>query len=192
MANYLAYVDGKYLDGGSVYRLVSLNNQTPETQHRIEVVYWGMKTPDDNPVPFAPIRHETTLETGLKHLDGTVSIVRNAPGSATPEFSICIGPQPELDIGGGWNPDGQGFAAFGQVISGRDVIRKIHQLAQAAQFLRKPISVMTVRRVYLIQSGLAKKTAHMTEEQGNLAPAAGAEQASNSAVSQRDAGFCEK
>ncbi len=73
VANYLAYVDGGFLDGGSVYRLVALANQAPETQHKIEVVQWGMKLDDSKSPPFPPIVHETTRETGLRHQDGVIS-----------------------------------------------------------------------------------------------------------------------
>lgn len=147
VANYLAYVDARHLDGGAVYRIVTLANQTPETKHKIEVVQWGMNTPDDKPAPFAPIVHETTRQTGLRHRDGTVSMARNGPGTATAEFFICIGDQPELDFGGGRNPDGQGFAAFGQVVEGMDVVRALHARGQAKQFLPEPIRVQRVRRV---------------------------------------------
>jgi len=146
-ANYLAYVDARQLDGGSVYRIVTLANQTPETTHKIEVVQWGMHAPDDKPAPRPPIAHESTNQTGLRHLDGTISMARNAPGSATAEFFICIGDQPALDFGGMRNPDGQGFAAFGRVVEGMDVVRALHAQGKPEQFLRDPIRVLTVRRV---------------------------------------------
>ena len=147
VANYLRYVDAHHLDGGSVYRLVSLANQSADTVHKIEVVQWGMNLPDEKPAPFAPIAHETTRQTGLRHRDGTVSMARNEPGSATAEFFICIGDQPALDFGGGRNPDGQGFAAFGQVVEGMAVVRALHARAGAEQFLPSPIPVRSVRRV---------------------------------------------
>ena len=147
VANYLAYVDGRFLDGGSVYRIVTLANQTPETRHKIEVVQWGMKLSDGKAPPFEPIAHESTRETGLRHLDGTVSMARSTPGSAASEFFICIGDQPELDFGGGRNPDGQGFAAFGRVTRGREVVQALHGRGGAKQFLDEPVPVRSVRRV---------------------------------------------
>jgi len=146
VANYLAYVDAGYLDKGAVYRIVNAANQTPETKHKIDVVQWGMNTPDEKPSLFPPIVHENTRMSGLRHLDGTVSMARNGPGTATAEFFICIGPQPALDFGGGRNPDGQGFAAFGQVVAGRDVVQAIHGKAQAKQFIDPTIAVRSVRR----------------------------------------------
>ncbi|MET0520255.1 MAG: peptidylprolyl isomerase [Burkholderiaceae bacterium] len=147
VANYLRHVDGHHLDGGAVYRLVSLANQGPQTRYKIEVVQWGMNLPDDKPGPFPPIAHESTRLTGLRHRDGTISMARNAPGSASAEFFVCIGEQPELDFGGHRNPDGQGFAAFGQVVEGMDVVRALHARSQAEQWLAEPIAVRTVRRV---------------------------------------------
>ena len=147
VANYLAYVDGRFLDGGSVYRVVTLQNQAPDTRHRIEVVQWGMNLTDGRAPPLPPIAHETTRDTGLRHRDGTVSMARSTPGSAAAEFFICIGDQPELDFGGGRNPDGQGFAAFGRVVAGQDVVRAFHSRGQASQYLAPPIAVRSVRRM---------------------------------------------
>jgi len=147
VANYLAYVDGGHLDGGSVYRIVTLANQAPDTRHKIEVVQWGMNLPDGKAPPFAPIAHESTRESGLRHLDGTVSMARSSPGSAASEFFICIGDQPELDFGGRRNPDGQGFAAFGRVTQGREVVQALHARGGTRQVLDKPIPIRAVRRV---------------------------------------------
>jgi peptidyl-prolyl cis-trans isomerase A (cyclophilin A) len=147
VANFLAYVDGNYLDHGSVYRIVTLANQPADTKYRIEVVQWGMNLPDGKSPPLPPIAHETTKETGLKHLDGTVSMARSTPGSAAGEFFICIGDQPELDFGGRRNPDGQGFAAFGRVVQGREVVSQIFRRARPEQMLAHPIPVRSVRRV---------------------------------------------
>ncbi len=97
--------------------------------------------------PFPPIRHESTRETGLRHFDGTVSMARSVPGSAASEFFICIGDQPELDFGGRRNPDGQGFAAFGRVTQGRDVVQALHDGGTVQQLLDKPIPIRNVRRV---------------------------------------------
>lgn len=147
VANYLAHVDRGLLDGGAVYRIVTLANQAPETRHKIEVVQWGMNRPDDKPPALPPIAHETTRQTGLRHLDGTVSMARAQPGTATAEFFVCIGEQPALDFGGGRNPDGLGFAAFGRVVEGMDVVRTLHARGEADQYLAQPIRVRSVRRV---------------------------------------------
>jgi len=147
VAHYLAHVDRQLLDGGAVYRVVTLANQAPETRHKIEVVQWGMMRPDDQPPPLPPIVHETTRQSGLRHRDGTVSMARAQPGSATAEYFVCIGDQPELDFGGGRNPDGLGFAAFGRVVEGMDVVRALHARGEADQYLAQPIRVRSVRRI---------------------------------------------
>jgi peptidyl-prolyl cis-trans isomerase A (cyclophilin A) len=76
-----------------------------------------------------PVAPETTAQTGRRHVDGTVSLARAEPGTGSAQyFFICIGDQPALDFGGTRNPDGQGFAAFGRVVRGMDVVRRIHAL----------------------------------------------------------------
>ncbi len=127
VANFLRYVDGGFYDGAGFYRVVRLDNQA-QSDVKIEVIQGGMgiDTYDaERAPPFPPVPHETTRDTGLAHLDGTLSMARLAPGSATSEFFICVGPQPSLDFGGARNPDGQGFAAFGRVTAGMDVVRAI-------------------------------------------------------------------
>ena len=147
VANYLAYVDRKALDSGLVYRVVTLANQPADTRYKIEVVQWGMKLPDDQRPPLAPIAHESTQVSGLRHRDGTVSMARAEPGSAASEFFFCVGDQPALDFGGGRNPDGQGFAAFGQVVAGIDVVRALHARGEPQQMLGRPFAISSVRRV---------------------------------------------
>ncbi|MCF8207351.1 MAG: peptidylprolyl isomerase [Methylotenera sp.] len=146
VANYLAYVDAHLLDRAWVYRLVNLANQ-PQSVHKIEVVQWGLNLKDDAPPLRPAIPHETTRDTGLRHRDGTISMARGAPGTATAEFFICVGDQPELDFGGRRNPDGLGFAAFGQVVSGMDVVRALHRRAGPEQWLAAPIAIGPVRRI---------------------------------------------
>jgi peptidyl-prolyl cis-trans isomerase A (cyclophilin A) len=146
VANYLAYVDRKALDNGSVYRVVTLANQPADTPYKIEVVQWGMKLADDRPPPLPPIAHESTQASGLRHRDGTVSMARAEPGSAASEFFFCVGDQPALDFGGGRNPDGQGFAAFGRVISGMDAVRRIQAAPSDDQRLTPPVRILSARR----------------------------------------------
>jgi peptidyl-prolyl cis-trans isomerase A (cyclophilin A) len=130
-ANFLAYVDGGHIDHSTAYRIVTMANQPAETVHKIEVVQWGPQASEDNPSAFPAIPHETTETTGLRHKHLTISMARFDPGTASSEFFICIGDQPQLDFGGMRNPDGQGFAAFGTVIAGEDVVLKIFGTAAA-------------------------------------------------------------
>jgi peptidyl-prolyl cis-trans isomerase A (cyclophilin A) len=142
-ANFLRYVDGKLYDGSVFHRTVTLANQ-PKDAVRIEVIQGGMLSEDKG---FPPIAHETTATTGLKHLDGTISMARGTPGSATSSFFFCINDQPELDLGGKRNPDGQGFAAFGRVVGGMDVVKAIHVLPAEGQSLTPPVKIISVRRI---------------------------------------------
>ena len=75
-------------------------------------------------------------------------MARDGPDTAQDSFSICIGDQPELDFGGKRNPDGQGFAAFGRVVKGMDVVRQIHTSAANGQQLTPPIRIQGAFRVH--------------------------------------------
>jgi len=143
-ANFLKYVDGGFYDGGRFHRTVKPDNQ-PDNPVRIEVIQAGID-PARNPQPSSPIKLERTRDTGLKHLDGTISMARSAPDSAVSDFFICLGDQPSLDFGGGRNPDGQGFAAFGRVIEGMSVVRDIQRAPAEAQRLQPPVKILRIRR----------------------------------------------
>ncbi|MCU0243173.1 MAG: peptidylprolyl isomerase [Acidobacteria bacterium] len=142
-ANFLRYVDAGLYDGSTFHRTVTLANQ-PGNAVKIEVIQGGQLDEDRE---FPPIAHETTRTTGLRHLDGTISMARSAPGTATSSFFFCVGGQPELDFGGRRNPDGQGFAAFGRVVSGADVVRAIQALPAEGQALTPPVRILSVRRL---------------------------------------------
>ena len=145
--NFLRYVDAGLYDGTTFFRTVTLENQ-PDSEVKIEVIQGGTM-PKDRAYPstYPPIEHETTESTGLGHGDGAVSMARMEPGSATSSFFICIGDQPELDHGGKRNPDGQGFAAFGRITKGMDVVRKIHKQPHEGQRLESPVKIISCRRI---------------------------------------------
>lgn len=141
--NFLRYVDQGSYRGGRFHRTVRLDNQ-PENQVRIEVIQGG---PDSRRAKdFRPVELERTSETGLSHRDGTISMAREGPGTATSDFFICIGEQPQLDFGGKRNPDGQGFAAFGKVVRGMDVVRQIQTARAQGQRLTPPIEIVDITR----------------------------------------------
>lgn len=142
VANFLKYVDAGTFNSSSFYRTVKPDNQ-PQNKVKIEVIQGG---PDKDKPEFAAIPLERTNKTGLSHRDGTVSMARDGPDTATSAFFICIGDQPELDFGGKRNPDGQGFAAFGRVTSGMDVVRRIQQSPAQAQDLKPPVRILKVTR----------------------------------------------
>jgi peptidyl-prolyl cis-trans isomerase A (cyclophilin A) len=142
--NFLRYIDARLYDSTCFYRVVRMDNQ-PDNRIKIEVIQGGRYEDEDN--GFPPITHETTEITGLRHQNGTISMARAEPGTATSEFFICVGDQPELDFGGRRNPDGQGFAAFGQIIKGMDVVNKIHSLKAPSQYLEKPVLILGIYRI---------------------------------------------
>ncbi len=145
--NFLRYVEEGLLDGTAFFRTVTMENQLG-SDVKIEVVQGGTE-PEDAAYPskYHPFEHETTEATGLSHVDGAVSMARWAPGTATSSFFICIGDQPEMDYGGRRNPDGQGFAAFGRVRGGMDVVRDIHRQPHEGQRLEPPIEILSCRRI---------------------------------------------
>ncbi len=142
--NFLRYVDAGQYDGGAFFRTVHAANQ-PNDSIQIAVVQGG-RNPDSTADPFPPIRLERTSETGVLHTDGAVSMARGGPNTATHSFFICIGDQPSLDFGGLRNPDGQGFAAFGRVVAGMDVVRAIHEAPHEAQRLAPPVRIVRMYR----------------------------------------------
>jgi peptidyl-prolyl cis-trans isomerase A (cyclophilin A) len=145
--NFLRYVDDGLYDETTFFRTVIVENQ-PSSEVKIEVIQGGTMPRDRGyPSTYPPIEHETTETSGLRHVDGAVSMARMGPGTATSSFFICIGDQPELDYGGRRNPDGQGFAVFGCVTEGMDVVREIHKQPHEGQRLDPPIAIITTRRV---------------------------------------------
>jgi len=123
-----------------------MDNQ-PDSPVKIEVIQAGVNA-EHTKDGFPPIAIERTRETGLRHTDGAISMARNQPDSATSGWFICINDQPSLDFGGARNPDGQGFAAFGRVVQGMDVVRKIQRAPNTdAQRLTPPIAILKAARI---------------------------------------------
>jgi peptidyl-prolyl cis-trans isomerase A (cyclophilin A) len=144
-ANFLRYVDlGFYSNFGRFHRTVRADNQ-PGDKIKIAVIQAGLEP--YRAQGFPPIPLEPTQVTGLRHLDGTLSMARSGSERAASEFFICIGDQPELDYGGKRNPDGQGFAAFGRVVSGMSVVRKIQGEPAKGQELAPVIRILRAARV---------------------------------------------
>lgn len=149
-ADFLDRIDKGGFAGATFYRIVDAAIDTAAVP--ISIVQGGI--PGAEPAPG--IEHELTSRSGVTHRDGTVSIARAAPGSgSTAAFFICVGDQPELDCGGRRQADGLGFAAFGEVIQGMDIIRAIHRLPTDpkgpapfldAQMLSEPVPIISVER----------------------------------------------
>lgn len=152
VANFLRYMDAGYYDGGRFHRTVTVNpDNQPRNAVKIEVIQAGPRVNEsilaaERKGPFPPIPLERTSVTGILHKDGVISMARLGPDTATGDFFICVGDQPELDFGGRRNPDGQGFAAFGRVVKGMDVVKKIHLSPVEAQRLAPPVKIVSIRR----------------------------------------------
>jgi len=149
-ANFLQYVEGRFYDGGTINRAVRPDN-TVRHDVEIQVIQFQID-PARRREQFPPIPIERTSVTGLTHADGTISMARGTPDSATASFSIVIGDQPEMDFAGRRSPDGQGFAAFGRVVRGMDVVKAIQAspTGQRGQYgtesLSPPIKILKAHR----------------------------------------------
>jgi len=143
VANFLEYVDGGLYSNSSFFRVCTPQNEA-DRDIKIEVIQGGNVEEEKC---FQPIKLETTKQTGLLHKNGTISMARDTPNSATCSFFICINDQPELDFAGKRNPDGQGFAAFGQVTKGMDVVLEIQEGKNKDQSLLEPIKIISIERI---------------------------------------------
>jgi peptidyl-prolyl cis-trans isomerase A (cyclophilin A) len=143
-ANFLKYVDAGLFDGGRFFRTVRPDNQVDKPVKIAVIQAEGNRDRRREFFPAIPL--ERTSVTGLLHKDGTLSMARSTPDTARDSFSICVGDQPALDFGGGRQPDGQGFAAFGQVVRGMDIVRKIQMGPATGETLTPAVTIVRVRR----------------------------------------------
>jgi peptidyl-prolyl cis-trans isomerase A (cyclophilin A) len=146
VTNFLRYVDADAYRNARFHRTVRADNQ-PNDSIRIAVVQIGRDpTTQDDPA-FPPIPLERTSTTGLRHVDGALSMARTGPDTGTWHFSIVVGDQPEMDFAGRRQPDGQGFAVFGRVVEGMDVVHRVHRSPADGQSLSPPIHIQRIVRV---------------------------------------------
>jgi peptidyl-prolyl cis-trans isomerase A (cyclophilin A) len=147
VANFLRYVDSGHMDSAWFYRASKAPNAPT-----IGIIEAGYKDPAKL---FPPIAHESTTQTGLRHLDGTLSMARFEPGTAAGDWTICCGEAVYLDAQPNWPGDNLGYAAFGQVIDGMDVVRAILALptggaalnpAMQGEILDPPVKFISARR----------------------------------------------
>jgi len=147
VAAFLLYVDSGYYKGGSFYRVLKSEDQ-PSSSFKSDLIQGGIwETKNKMQIKLPVIPHETTKQTGIIHKDGTISMARLAPGTASSEFFIVIGDQPAYDYGGDANADGQGFAAFGSVIEGMDVVKDIHKQPDNETNFTPPIAIKDIVRL---------------------------------------------
>lgn len=143
VANFLAYVDSGRYDGSSIFRIVNPNNQTASDPVRISVIHGGTRPLAAENFPMITL--EDTRQTGLSHRHGTLSMGREERDTAEGDFFVCIGDQPHFDYGGARQPDGFGFAAFGEVAEGMDVVEAIYAAAGPEEYLEPNAEVLILR-----------------------------------------------
>jgi peptidyl-prolyl cis-trans isomerase A (cyclophilin A) len=145
VTDFLRHVDDGFYTNGAFYRVLRDDNQPNDSIHMTVIQASVDSARQSGDFPTVPL--ERTNLTGLNHLDGTISMARTGPNTTTQGFFVCIGAQPELDFGGRRSPDGQGFAAFGKVIEGMDVVRKINASPAKGQKLDPPIKILSIKRM---------------------------------------------
>ena len=147
VAAFLSYVDSGFYRKSSFYRVLKEENQ-PSASFKSELIQGGIwQTNYKKGVSLPGIPHEPTNKTGILHKNGTLSLARTTLGTASSEFFICVGDQPAYDYGGDANPDRKGFAAFGKVFKGMDIVRKIHQQPDNEESFYPPIEISDIKRV---------------------------------------------
>lgn len=143
---FLSYVDSGFYENTSFYRVLNISNQ-PSNAPKTEILQGGLwRTKNEKARSIKGIPHESTGKTGVKHRDGVISVARLAPGTAGSEFFICIDDQPGLDEGGENVEDKLGYAAFGKVIKGMNIVRKIYMQNDRNQYLDPPVAIYTIKR----------------------------------------------
>jgi peptidyl-prolyl cis-trans isomerase A (cyclophilin A) len=146
VAAFLKYIDSGYFDKASFYRVLTDDNQ-PSNAPKSNLVQGGIWKTNYKLVQSLPgIPHESTQQTGILHKNGIISLARSAPGTANTEFFICVGDQPGFDYGGVNNADGFGYAAFGKVVKGMDVVNSIYNAPEYDQYLDPPIAIFAIKR----------------------------------------------
>ncbi len=146
VAAFLSYIDSGYYTKGSFYRV--LKAEELPTDNNTGIIQGGMWQTKTTGQPLIPgIDHESTKQTGLSHVSGTISLARTTIGSANTEFFICIGDQTQFDHGNNANEDGQGFAAFGKVFKGMAIVRKIQDQQSHGDRFDKEIVISEIVRL---------------------------------------------
>jgi peptidyl-prolyl cis-trans isomerase A (cyclophilin A) len=144
---FLSYVDSGFYKNSTFYRVLKEENQ-PSASFKSELIQGGMwHTNYKKGISLPGIPHEPTNQSNILHKNGTISLARTTPGTASSEFFICIGDQPAYDHGGVANVDKQGYAAFGKVIKGMDVVKRIHNQPDYEESFDKPVEVFNIKRL---------------------------------------------
>jgi peptidyl-prolyl cis-trans isomerase A (cyclophilin A) len=144
VAAFLAYIDSGFYERSNFYRVLNITNQ-PSDAPKTELIQGGLwKSNNTKARTLKGTPHESTLQTGLLHEAGTISMARNEPGTATTEFFICMGREIGLDYNGENAPDKQGFAAFGKVVKGMGIAERIYGEKDRDQLFTPPITILNI------------------------------------------------
>lgn len=146
VAAFLANIDAGIYKNGSFYRVLKADDMP--TDFNTGIIQGGTwQSVDQQENPLHGIPHESTKQTGLSHIDGIISMARKDTGSASTEFFICIGDQSSLDFGRKGNPDGQGYAAFGKVFQGMNIVRKIQAQKSSGENFIEKIEIRSIKKI---------------------------------------------
>ncbi len=146
VAAFLSYVDSGFYKNSSFYRVLFI--EAMASDYNTGIIQGGIWQSNNKKAIVLPgIVHEPPKQTGLSHTTGTLSLARSTPGTANSEFFICVGDQTGYDSSKNYNPDGLGFAAFGRVISGMDIVRQIHKQPANGQSFTRPITILNIERL---------------------------------------------
>jgi peptidyl-prolyl cis-trans isomerase A (cyclophilin A) len=146
VAAFLTYIDSGFYSNSSFYRVLNNENQ-PSNASKTELIQGGIwRTKNKVAMCIPGVPHETTEQTKILHTDGVISLARREPGTGTTEFFICIGKQPGLDYGGENIEDRQGYATFGKVVKGMDIVRKIYRQNEDDQYFDPPVIIYSIKR----------------------------------------------
>jgi peptidyl-prolyl cis-trans isomerase A (cyclophilin A) len=146
VAAFLSYIDSGFYINSSFYRVLLIESMA--SNYNTGIIQGGIWQSNNKKATVLPgIKHESPKQTGLSHTTGTLSLARLQAGTASSEFFICIGDQTEYDSSRAFNPDGLGFAAFGRVVSGMSIVRKIQSEPANGQVFNKPITILNIEKL---------------------------------------------
>ena len=143
--NFLNYLDADLFDDCSFFRIVTKAHPQAEDPVKIETAQGGLNIDSDRLLDS--VAHEPSCDTGLNHRRGSLSLARYEVGSGNGSFFVCFRDEPALDHGGARQPDGQGFAVFGDLVQGEDVLDRLYQRAEEGEYLQRPVKISSVCRI---------------------------------------------
>lgn len=149
VAGFLSFVDSGYFRETNFYRVLKKEDQ-PSNAFKSEIIQGGLwKSNLEKQKTIPGIPHETTRETGILHKAGVISLARMEAGTASTEFFICLTDQPVYDYGGGASPEEEklGYSAFGRVVEGFDVVKKIYNQPDLGTQFITPVRIFNIERV---------------------------------------------